>query len=66
MSVKNILDVANGTNSLDECWVDAWESDSDGKTIVIIDKNNKASEFSRSSAIAAARAILKHFNVGME
>lgn len=66
MNVKNILDIANLTKTLDECWVDAWESPSYGETIVIIDKNNKAQEFSRTSAIAAARAILKHFNVGVE
>ena len=66
MSVKNILDIENGANTLSECWVDAWESAAEGETIVLIDKGNKAVEFSRSSAIAAARAILKHFNVGVE
>lgn len=37
-----------------------------GDCIVIVDYQNDCVEMSRGSAIAAARAILKHYNEGLD
>lgn len=61
----NIVNIRGQEYKYDDCWVDVWDNEKT-KTVVIVDCENRAVQFSHASAIAAARAILKHFNVGME
>ena len=61
----NIVNITGQDYQYDDCWVDVWDNEK-AKTVVIVDCENRAVQFSHPSAIAAARAILKHFNVGVE
>lgn len=46
-----------------ECWVDIYVNTDD---VCIADNDGNVIGISHADAIAAARAILKHFNVGVE
>ena len=47
----------------DECWVDVHCGT---QNVVILDDENRGVNITKSDAIAAARAILKHFNATLE
>lgn len=59
MDVTMILNINAGNHSNDDVWIDHHE---DGDCVVIIDFQDGCVEISRATAIAAARAILKHFD----
>ena len=62
MKVKTILNINVNDETHDDIFIDVY----DGDNVIMVDFEGHAVEFSRTSAIAAARAILKHFGEGLE